>query len=182
MALKHYLAANSYTNVSNFIYEKEIRRCTVMLEIWSDESKTISVANKAVVVDGNTKIPLLSSLKNTLKLEPSDISPDLSYLIDENAEGEFAGYSGQLTRYNPLTKLWNKWVLWDGLTVLVEDEQKYYRYKNGAWVELKDFTMDMRIWDEWLAPNVALVDGKNPIEQMYKFIKTLEQFKNCEDC
>jgi hypothetical protein len=181
MAFKDYLTPNSYTSVSNMIYEKGLKRCTVMLEVWSDESKSVLLANKGVTVDGSVKIPSLASLKNKLKAVPTEIVPQMGYIIDVNAEEELAGYEGQLTRYNPVTKNWDKWVLWDGLIMFAEDEEKYYLFKDGVWSELKDFSADLRIWNEWLAPEIAMVDGKNPMQQMYKFMKTLPQFKDCED-
>ena len=62
----------------------------------------------------------------------------------------------------------------------VEDEQKYRAYENGQWVEKPDICVDQRIWEGWFSD--AMNNGNNPTQQMYKFMKTLTLFKNCEDC
>jgi hypothetical protein len=64
----------------------------------------------------------------------------------------------------------------------VEDVKKYYRYSNDKWEEVLDMCSDKRIWDKWMAPEVALAEGTNPTKQMYKFMKTLDMFKDCGDC
>lgn len=180
MAFKNYLTSNSYTNVCNMIYEKALRRCTVMLEVWADDTKTLLLANKGVTVDGSLKHISIASLKNKQKSVPAEVIPEMHYIID-NAEGDFAGYEGQLTKYNPNSKNWDKWVLWPNLVAYIEDEQKYYIFVNQKWNEVPDMTADRRVWDKWLAPEVAMAAGNNPMEQMYKLMKTLPQFKDCEN-
>lgn len=182
MAFKHYLSPNSYTSISNLVYEKALKRCTVMLEIFADETKTVLLANKGFTVDGQHKCMSLASLKNKAKSVPAELNEDVCHLIDQSAEGEFSGYEGQLTKYNPVSRSWDKWVLWEGLTVYVEDEQKYYKFTEQAWKQIPDMGIDGRVWDKWLAPQVALADGTNPMQQAYKLMKTLPQFKDCEDC
>lgn len=181
MAFKNYISTGTYTAVSNLIYEKNLKRCTAMLEIWTDESKTQVLANKAITVDGAVKISSIASLTNHIQSEPEDKNSEICYLISKDATGSFAGYEGQLTRYNPHTNNWDKWVLWEGLTVFVEDEGKYYQRLNQSWKHLSDHSSDVRIWDKWLAPSVSMEAGTNPMQQMYKFMKTLPQFKDCED-
>ena len=181
MAFKNYLTPDSYTSVCNMIYEKSLKRCTVMLEVWADETKRILLANKGVTVDGSNKCPSLSSLKTKIKSVPSKITPEMHYIIDASPEEELVGYEGQLTKYNPATKNWDKWILWPGLVAFVEDEQKYYAFFEQKWTELPDMTADARVWDKWLTPETAMADGNNPMGQMYKLMKTLPQFKNCED-
>ena len=181
MALKDYLSSGTYTAISNLIYEKGLKRCTAMLEVWEDSSRTILLANKGVTVDGLHKCLSIASLKELLKAEPETKDPEMSYIISETPEGSLVGYEGQLTRYNPVTKNMDKWVLWDGLVAFVEDEKKYYLRANGSWKESPDFASDSRIWDKWLAPEVAMAEGTNPMQQMYKFMKTMPQFKKCKD-
>jgi hypothetical protein len=181
MAFKNYLAPNTYTNISNLIYEKQLKRCTAMLEIWADDTKKILLANKGLTVDGAIRHPAVPSLVDKENAPPADTQPDKYYIIADKAEGDFEGYEGQLTKYNPITKVWDKWVLWHSLIVFVEDEKKYYQFFNGSWSELPDMSNDARLWDTWLAPEVALSNGNNPMQQMYKLMKTLPQFKNCED-
>lgn len=181
MAFKNYLAPNSYSNVCNMIYEKSLKRCTVMLEIWTDDSKTLLLANKGVTVDGSIKHISIASLKDKQKSAPAEISPDMHYIISNDAEGDFAGYEGQLAKYNPISKNWDKWVLWPNLVAYIEDEQKYYVFANGKWSEAPDMVADRRVWDKWLSPEIAMAAGANPMEQMYKLMKTLPQFKNCTD-
>ena len=182
MAVKDFLSKGTYTSIENLIYEKSLKRCTVVLEIWSDSSKSTVLANKGITVDGSYKVISVESIKNKLKSQPHEISADMHYIIDKDGLGsELSGYENQLTKYNEDTNQWDNWVLWEGLVIFVEDEQKYYRYKNKEWVEEKNVLTDKRIWDKWFAPEVALAEGTNPTKQMYKFIKTLEQFKDCVD-
>ena len=181
MAIKNYLTKNSYTYIHNIIYEKSPKRCTVVMNIYSDETKTLLLANKGITVDGDHKHISLLSLNNKIKELPSELSVGMHYLIDENPDADLLGYEGQLTAYNSVTKNWDKWVLWNGLIVFVEDEKKYYIRNGDSWTEHKDFTADKRLWDKWFAPEVALADGTNPTKQMYKFMKTLDQFKDCKD-
>lgn len=181
MAFKNYLATNTYSNISNLFYEKTQKRCMATLDIWSDDSKKIMLASKQITIEGQHKCLSLYSLKEKLKDEPSNLDPEIGYIIADAPNNAFIGYEKQLTKYNSITKNWDKWVLWQGLIVFVEDEQKYYIYIDNQWTELPEMTMDVRVWDKWMAPEVAMVDGKNPMEQMYKFMKTLPQFKNCED-
>jgi hypothetical protein len=181
MALRDYLSAKTYTAISNLIYEKNLKRCTAMLEIWTDDSKTLLLANKGVTIDGTIKIPPVASLEILAQSEPEDKNPDMYYIIAQDAKGSFAGYEGQLTRFNPHTNNWDKWVLWEGLMVFVEDESKYYQRVDGNWKENLDCSSDARIWDKWMAPEIAMAKGTNPMQQMYKFMKTLPQFKNCKD-
>ena len=182
MAIKNFLSKDTYTSIENLIYEKSLKRCTVVLEIWSDSNKSTVLANKGITVDGSYSVISVESIKNKLKSHPSEISANMHYIIDKsNLSEELVGYENQLTKYNEDTNQWDRWVLWEGLVIFVEDEQKYYRYKNKEWVEVKDMSADKRIWDKWLAPEVALAEGTNPTKQMYKFMKTLEQFKDCVD-
>lgn len=181
MGLKDYLSSGTYTAISNLIYEKNLKRCTAMLEIWTNESKTLILANKGVTVEGTTKLPSVASLKNLVQTEPEDKNPEMYYIIDQDAKDSFVNYEGQLTRFNQNTNNWDKWELWEGLMVFVEDESKYYQRVNGSWQENPDCSSDARIWDKWMAPEIAMANGTNPMQQMYKFIKTLPQFKDCED-
>jgi hypothetical protein len=181
MAFKNYLANNTYSTINNLFYEKLQKRCVATLDIWSDDSKKTMLASKQITVEGQHKCLSLYSLKEKIKNEPSSLNSEIGYIIADDAEGVFAGYEGQLTKYNSVTKNWDKWVLWQHLLVFVEDEQKYYLYTDGKWAELPDMTMDVRIWDKWLAPEVSLIEGTNPVSQMYKLMKTLPQFKDCKD-
>lgn len=181
MAFKNYLTVGTYTGICNLIYEKSLKRCTAMLEIWTDDSKTLLLANKSVVVDGSRKCLTVDSLKNKLEVEPEAKDPEMSYIISDTPKDSLVGYEGQLTRYNPYTKVMDKWVLWDGLVVYVADEDKYYQRVKGKWEESLEFGADERVWNKWFAPEVAMAEGTNPMQQMYKFMKTLPQFKDCED-
>lgn len=181
MAIKNYLTPGSYTHIVNTIYEKQLKRCTIVLDICSDNTKSLVLANKGISVDGSRKHISIFSLANQLHKTPSQPSDEMHYIISASPEEELLGYEGQVTVYNSITQNWDKWILWDGLIAFVEDEQKYYLRSNEQWVEQKEFTEDKRIWDKWFAPEVALAEGTNPTKQMYEFMKTLEQFKDCED-
>lgn len=181
MALKNYLTSGTYTEIDNIIYEKPTKRCSVGLVIWADSSKTVALANKGISVEGYSKQPLLFSLTNKLKSIPENTSPEMFYIIDESPEGELSGYAGQITKFNSVTKNWDKWVLWEGFLGFVEDEKKYYQFQENKWIEVKNMTVDSRIWEKWFAPHIAFAEGTNPTKQMYEFMKTLEQFKDCED-
>lgn len=181
MALKNYLTLNSYSNVNSIMYEKAAKRCMFLLDIFTDETKQTLLASKSFSFDGNIKHDSIFSLSKPQKSPPTENYEKTFYIIGANATGDFAGYDGQLTKYNPQTKNWDKWIIPEKIIFFIEDEQKFYQFCNQKWVETSNFIADARIWDKWLAPEVCMAENKNPMEQIYKFLKTLPEFKNCED-
>lgn len=182
MAFKNYLCKGTYTNISNLIYEKKLKRCTAMLEIWSDDSKSILLASRGVVVEGLRKVISVFSLKNKQNTIPSPLNDEMYYIIGQNPKDDFLGYSGQLTKYNSISKNWDKWILQVNLVVFVEDEQQYYKYSSdNNWILLQEFTEDYRVWEKWLSPEISMTGNNNPMQKMYELIKTFPQFKDCED-
>lgn len=180
MALKGYIAPNTYTSIINTIYEKPTKRCTVLLAIYKDETKECILGNTSIVVEGLHSIPSLVSLV-PVKTVPENIEQGVFFLIDQDAEDNLKGLEGRIARIGISGSVESYILENDIFLMYVEDEQKYYNYKNNEWVEKQDVTADKRIWDKWLAPEIALVDDTNPTKQMYKFMKTLEQFAGCED-
>lgn len=181
MALKGYIASNVYLYISNVIYEKDLCRCTALLNFYSDDSKQILLGNTTVVLQGGSTTPSLISIKPCNAL-PKNIKDEF-FIIGEDAQDNLKGLEGRIARKSKITgELETYYLTNNSFLLYVEDEKKYRQYQNGEWVEKLDMSSDKRLWDKWLAPEVALVDGTNPTRQMYKFIKTLPQFKDCEDC
>lgn len=180
MALKGYIAPNTYTSITNTIYERPTKRCTVVMTIYKDDSKECVLGNISVVAEGFQKVPALVSL-SPVKTVPKNIEQGVFFLIAQDAEDNLKGLEGRIARIG-LSGSVESYILENERFLLhIEDEQKYYNYKNNQWVENTEVLADTRIWDKWLAPEVAMADGTNPSKQMYKLIKTLPQFKDCED-
>ena len=180
MALKGYISPNTYTNIDNTIYEKSTKRCTVSLSVYRDNADGFCLSNTSITVEGYRLVPSLISL-NPVKSVPENITEGTMFLIGQDAEGSLKGLEGRIARIGVSGSI-ESFYLQDAIFVLyVEDEQKYYKYINKEWIEEKNILADKRIWDKWFAPEVALAEGTNPTKQMYKFMKTLEQFKDCVD-
>ena len=180
MAIKGYLNSKTYCSITNIIYEKKLSRCTALIEVYSDSTKTKILANTGVTVDGIHMVPSLLTV-TPQKTVPKNLG-DAFFLIADDAEGALQGLEGRIARQNKLTGEIETYLLEDNRFFLfAEDEEKYRTYKEGKWVEHEDMKSDKRIWDKWFAPEVALAEGTNPTKQMYKFMKTLDQFKDCVD-
>ena len=180
MALKGYIAPNVYLSVSNVIYEKDLSRCTALLSFYSDNSKQTLLGNTTVVLEGHSVTPSLLSVipYNTV---PENLKDEF-FIIGQDAEGNLKGLEGRIARKSKLTEEIETYILTNNSFLLyVEDEKKYRQYTDGKWTERPEMASDKRLWDKWMAPEVALADGTNPTKQMYKFMKTLPQFKDCED-
>jgi hypothetical protein len=195
MALKNFLSPNTYTNISNIYYEKNEKSCMAMLEIWQDETKKTLLAKKEVRISGIDRVLSVSSLVNKEKSPPAiqstaisyidgytKIETPMGYIIADEAEGDFKEHEGKLARFNPMTQAWDKFKLWNNAVFYVEDEKKYYEFFSfkNEWVEV-EVTNDFRLWNAWFSPELALSNGSNPMQQMYKFLKTQPQFKDCVD-
>jgi hypothetical protein len=180
VALKGYISPTTYVNITNIIYEKDMQRCTAVLSIYKDEFKKILLGNVSVTVEGQLTAPSVESVIELHSAPPANPS-NRFYLVGSNAEREWGGCEGRLARLNDLGE-WNTWVPTNNSWLLfAEDEEKYVEYVDGQWVERKDVLSDSRIWNKYLAPNVALSNNTNPSQQMYKIIKLLTEFKDCED-
>ena len=181
MAIKGFLNSKTYCSIGNTIYEKDTKRCSVNIKIFEDETKKNVVASTGVVVEGEFLIPSIVSL-TPQKTIPENLGESYFIVADESSE-ELIGFEGRLAHIDKSTKELHTYFLNEVniFQFFAEDEKKYYMFEKGNWEIIKNHTRDKRIWDEWFAPEVALADGTNPTKQMYKFMKTLDQFKDCED-
>jgi hypothetical protein len=179
MALKGYIGPNVYVCITNTFYEKEMRKCTAMIHLYNNENKEILLANTAVNIEGTHLAPSLLSL-TPFKTVPENLK-DEYFLIADDAEDNLKGLEGRMAKKGLNGDIVTFILVNDSFLLYVEDEKKYRLYKDGEWIERPDMAIDRRLWDKWLAPEVALADGTNPTKQMYKFMKTLPLFKDCED-
>jgi hypothetical protein len=148
--------------------------------VYQDESKEIRLGNTSITIEGHFLVPSLVSLK-PVKTVPSDIEQGVFFLIAQDAEDNLKGLDGRIARIGLSGDVESYIPENERFLLYVEDEQKYYSYKNNKWIETTEVLSDKRIWDKWFAPEVALLNGNNTTKQMYGFMKTLPQFKNCVD-
>lgn len=180
MALKGYLQENAVCVITTIIYEKISLRCTAHVDVFSDINKTEPLASFSFAVMGEPRAPEILTL-TPQKVIPEDVG-DSFFLIDAEAEGELQGYEGRLACIHQETGSLQTYIPKDNSFLLyVKSEEQYKLFKQGEWVELPNHVNDKRVWDKWLAPEVAFAEGTNPTKQMYKLMKTLKKFKNCVD-
>ena len=179
MALKGYIAPNTYTVIDNIIYEKVTTRCTALLQIYSDSSKTTLLASTSVIVDGTATIPSIISVKEGLSVPPK--CDESTYFLIKNGEDSLYGCDHKIGLKTAKGEVYTYNLAENSFLLYAKDEDKYYLYKENTWVEQLGIVADKRVWNKWFNPTVALASGTNTTEQMYKLIKTLPLFKGCED-
>ena len=181
MGIKGYLNPNTYCSIANIVYEKELSRCTVVVQIFENDQKKYIVGSTSIVVDGGFLENSLISL-TPQKTIPENLG-DSFFLIADDPDDSLKGLEGRVGFIHKVTKELHThfFTEFSFFTFYLIDEDKYVKFVDNKWETLKNVTKDKRIWDKWFAPEVALAEGTNPTKQMYKFMKTLEQFKDCVD-
>jgi hypothetical protein len=171
---------DSYVSIINLFYEKDLKRCTAVVAIYEDKSKTKIIATTSVVVDGTNYAPSVESLTKLRSMPPEQDS-NLYYIVGDTPQDQWLGFDKRIARKN-IFGGWDSWVLTNNSWLLyVEDEEKYAKFEDDKWIYQYD-VLDGRAWSKYMAPEVSMAEGTNPIKQMYKLMKTLPLFSECEDC
>jgi hypothetical protein len=207
MALKNYIAPEVVVSISHIAYDKNARRCTANIDIWSDQNKTDLIGTTGVTLEGGHLAHQVESVKNLRKvpiLDLTDEQKSMFFLLPEDAGKEWfapprielpddvdplafelpqkINTKNHIAKYDDRLKTWAVFPLENIWVVHAYDEGKYYKWAGSDWVPHDEMSSDKRLWDKWMAPEIAMAEGTNPIKQMYLFLKTLPKFKNCIDC
>lgn len=181
MALKGYLNENTYCAITQLIYEKEVKRCSIGVDIYADSSKQEIVANFGLVIEGSQEAPEIVSL-TPQSVVPENIENTFFLVAGQVADNALLGHEGRIARISKITNDVESYILTENSFLLyVVDESKFKLFKQGEWVEIHDMLNDKRVWDKWLAPEVAFAEGTNPTKQAYALMKTMKRFAGCED-
>jgi len=186
VSLKNFILPETFVTISHFAYEKWQRRCVASIDIFEDDSKNSLIGTTSVVIDGSPLCPEVDSVRNLKKYPPnplSDLDKSRIFILPPDGEGDWANSENHVARYDPVSLVWVRWRLdvspW---FVYAADEQIYYQWTGFDWAIYQNMTSDRRIWDKFMAPEVSLIEGTNPVKQMYLFMKTLKKFQHCVDC
>jgi hypothetical protein len=174
MALLNYVGQGTYSIADNIIYMKSTLTLRWQLDIYSDQTKQNLLCSKMFDVNGLQLIP------GVLKLNQSiiPINPQLedSYVISEDAEGEWKNYPGQIAKWNG--ERWEYWYFVSGQVIYDEETDRYYRFVDEKLVSTM-FSHDIRLWNKYFTSTLIQEHGLQA--QIYKYMKTLSGFDNVVD-
>jgi len=174
MALSNFMFKGSYLKIIRLTYSKNEKYVNGSLHILADPNSQ-SFVMREVVLHGNRKI-LGIRIANT---PPKNPKHEEAFLLKGDLQDVWKNYPDHIASWDKMRNDWNYWVAYSWPEPLyLEDEKKYVSLKEGALTVCPCYD-DYRIWDKFYAPDI--LDKSNHSKQFYLFLKSLDEFKDCED-
>lgn len=191
MALLNALKTGTYSTVRISRYnkhgvDKEIR---FWVDIWEDNTKSkllVSIEKTLGQVDVDFTIPDRGQNK-----APSSPSYGDTIVVGDAPTGDIANFpprhilewveNGSFDiNGDPV----DGWVaidnLVDDMPIYVTSEDKYYKVRDGSWIELKGFIGSTE-WGQWFDSGNWSASGSNMLTSIYEYLKTTAEFDHCID-
>jgi len=173
MGLKNFMFDGAYAKISKLFYHKDIKQITCHLEVYSKDMSQFFY--KDMHISASRKV-------TSIKIEnipPENPQNGDTYLLQDDLQGVWENYPKHIASWDSFRKDWNYWLAinWPDILFL-EDTQEYIKIINGQIVKCKCYD-DERLWNKFFSSE--LLDNSNHVKQFYLYLKSLDEFKDCED-
>ena len=191
MAFLNFLIESSYSRVENIFYNKSNKQIRFSLAVYKKEGSELKLYQ-------NIPYDLINISFRTIKImsKTTDIgmpnfkakSGDI-FIVPQNVTPSFSLFGNNISTTDVINKLVsyqnNQFVLDSQLnnlaikSVWVEDEQKYFKFIDGSWVETTEL-FSPKDWDTYFSLEALKQEGSDPLKACYLWLKTLPYMVNVQ--
>jgi len=179
MALKNYIAAGTYSIIDAQQYSKHHSWLRFYLKIFTDETKTVQLAEKFFEISGNQNY---LGIGEDRKTPPENPKEGDSYFVYPTASGEWEGKHNYIAMWEERYDRWGYWGI--GLNrIFYSISGDFYFVLDQNMEKVKVYPLDdIRLWDKWFTADTMFSSTTNMYRQCYDFLKTLPGFEKAVDC
>lgn len=194
MALLNFIKKDTYTTVeiTNFTYVSNNRRITFLIKVFENDEKKDLIARfeKRIECEKFPQIPANCQILKSLDLSAHNLG-DFGLISESLALNSPLYQTGSLVQYSKDCVVDDEGNLCDGWLVIgdIGKNQSLYDTKTDSLVMFdgeslvsNDYAVDEKKWNTFFSPEALSKTQSNIISNIYKYLKTLPEFKNTEDC
>jgi len=176
MGLSNFLFTGSYLNISRFVFSKDIKHISCVLNIYSNDKSQFTIRD--MYLSGHRKV---LGVHHTITMPPINPKHEDAYVLQGDLQGVWKNYPNHIASWDAFRKDWNYWQVqsrWPDVLYL-EATKQYANLINGEFIFCACYD-DERIWNKFFSSDV--LNDSNHIKQFYLYLKSLDAFKHCVDC
>lgn len=180
MALLNFLKPGTYSFINTVRYRKSEKLISFILEIYEDSTKRKRFMQREFSFYCTHRARSLTGRDITLLPEIGK-KGDIFHVSKEKSRlcGVLIHYPGTIAVWSEVKEDWDFWALNDGEIFFDETNKVFLKHVQGKWTEVK-IVDDSRMWENYFGPEKALLpDDVSLHGEIYKYLLSLPEFKNC---